>query len=116
MASYYVAEPGVYTVAYYSPQIAGQLLVLPDQTIAAPFSGQTYNNDSSANGSITGIINGINTSFTLSAPPTPPASLILMVNGLVQSAYSFSGTSIGLETPPEPGDVISASYIAPISV
>ena len=47
MASYYVAEPGVYTVVYYSPKLLDKI-VLPDQTIAAPFSGQTYNSDSSA--------------------------------------------------------------------
>ena len=114
MASYYVAQPGVYTVCYYSTQITGQQIVLVDQVISAPYNGQIFNNDSSALGTITGSINSVNTSFELSAAPTPPASLILMLNGIVQLRYSFSGTSIGLETPPNPGDVITASYIAPL--
>jgi hypothetical protein len=44
----------------------------------------SYNSDSSSNNTITGAINGVNTAFTLSAAPTVPSSLVLMVNGLVE--------------------------------
>ncbi len=96
-----VAEPGVYTVVYYSPN--GFQIVLPDQTIAAPYSGQTFNSESQPWVRLAARSNGVNTSFMLSAPPTPPRSaLFLMVNGLVVSAYSFSGTSIRPRDSPRP--------------
>jgi len=52
----------------------------------------------------------VSTAFMLSASPTPPASLVLMINGLVQLAYAFSGQQVIFETPPHAGDVISAVY------
>jgi hypothetical protein len=49
-----------------------------------------YNSDSTANGTITGLINGFNAAFTLSATPAVTTSLILMVNGRPRRKISTS--------------------------
>jgi hypothetical protein len=62
-----------------------------------------------------GIVDGSNTSFTLSQAPAPVASLSLFLNGVLQKAnldYTLSGTGIifmpGLA--PQPGDILLATY------
>lgn len=62
-----------------------------------------------------GLINGINTTFTLSASPSPAASLELMRNGLRLSSgadYSLSGNAVTffVASTPLAGDLILASY------
>jgi len=62
-----------------------------------------------------GAINGSNASFTLNAVPSPPSSLYLYRNGMLQqqgSDYTLSGNSIQFMTAstPQPGDVLLASY------
>lgn len=111
MVSYY-ALPGVYTVCYFSPQIATptQTLVLADQIISTPTNLPSFNSDSSTNGTITPSPNGVQVGFTLSAAPAPPSSLILMVNGQVINAYAFADTTVVFETPPTSGSVITAIY------
>jgi hypothetical protein len=104
----YYAPPGKYTVVYHSPQIAGQTFALTDQLIVAPAT--QFVNDSTADQSITPSPNGIATGFTLSGSPNPPASLVLMLNGLVVPAYAFSGSQVVFETPPRPGDIVTATY------
>jgi hypothetical protein len=109
---FYYTLPGIYTVVYRSPQIATPTLtlVLPDQSIVAPYNGPTYNSDSTFNGSISPSPNGVTVGFTLSGVPTPPTSLVLMLNGLVISGYAFSGQTVVLETAPLSTDVITARY------
>jgi hypothetical protein len=62
------------------------------------------------NGSLTGVIDGTNKAFNLSAVQIPPGPLLLTINGIAQFAYAFSGTEIVLETAPLVTDVISATY------
>ncbi len=62
-----------------------------------------------------GLVNGVNTSFTLMYPPSPDASLMLFRNGLRMTKgvdYTTSGNSITFLTvsTPQAGDVLSASY------
>lgn len=87
-------------------KLAINRIIAPPNNNLAP----AYNSDSSSNGTITGAINGINAAFMLSEAPAVPSSLILMVNGKVQYAYAFSNATVVLETPPNPGDVITAVY------
>lgn len=109
-ASCYVAE-GVYTFVYWSP-VTGQLTYV-DQVVVGPFNNTTpsYNNDSSANGTITGAINGTNTVFTLSAQPAPTESLIFSVNGVIQYGWTISGQVVTLATAPHTGNVLNATYV-----
>jgi hypothetical protein len=106
--SYHTAA-GTYTIVYYSPQIVGLQIVLPDQIITSP--PFTWETDSSTNGTILGVINGVNATFTLSGVPAPAASLILSVNGIVQQGFSISGAVVTLAVPPRVGSVIQARYI-----
>jgi hypothetical protein len=106
----YYTSPGIYTCVYYSTQIAGLTFVLTDQIIAPSSVQPQYNSDTTAIGTILpNNPNDIEVAFTLSATPVP-GSLILMVNGLVQYAYAFSGSTVIFETAPLTGDVITATY------
>lgn len=62
----------------------------------------------------TGVINGVNTVFTLSTPPDPPESLRLYLNGIVQTEgidYALLGDTITyIVTPPQTGDSLIAWY------
>jgi hypothetical protein len=108
-ASYYLL-PGIFTVVYNSPQIAGQTLVLADQIVSSVTNLPQFNNDSSAAGTIKPSPNGVRTGFTLSAAPMPPASLVLMVNGQVIEKYALSNNQVVFETAPSPTSVITAVY------
>jgi hypothetical protein len=110
-ASYFV-RPGVYSVVYYSTQIATptQTLVLTDQAITGPTNLPQFNSDSTVNGTIHPNPDGAAVSFTLSAAPNPPASLVLTLNGLLVPAYAFAGQTVILQTPPPAGSVLSATY------
>jgi hypothetical protein len=110
-ASYYAAQ-GIYTCVYWSTQIAGLQVVLPDQAIVPPNPGADFNSDSSANGTITGTIDGRNTVFTLSAAPVVPGSLIFMVNGLAQVGFTLAGAVVTLAVAPRAGDVLTAVYVS----
>ena len=105
----YHAAAGTYTIIYYSPQIVGLQVVLTDQIITSP--PFTWENDSSTNGTILGVIDGVNTTFTLSGTPAPAASLILSVNGIVQQGFSVSDNTVTLAVPPRVGSIIDARYI-----
>jgi len=64
---------------------------------------------------LTGAVNGTNTTFTVSAVPTPSSSLALYRNGILQQAsvdYTISGNTIQFLTvsTPQPGDTLLASY------
>jgi hypothetical protein len=108
----YYALPGVYTVCYFSPQIATptQTLVLTDQIISTETNLPSFNSDSTFNGTITPAPNGVTVGFNLSAAPAPPSSLILMVNGQVINAYAFANSTVIFETAPTAGSVITATY------
>lgn len=108
----YYALPGIYTVVYYSTQIATptQTLVLTDQIISTPTNLPQFNSDSTINGTIQPAPDGVTVGFNLSAAPALPASLILCVNGQVINAYAFANTTVIFETPPTAGSVITATY------
>jgi hypothetical protein len=110
-ASYY-AQPGLYTVCYFSTQIAapGQQIILTDQAITGPTNLPQFNSDTTINGTIRPGCDGVTVAFTLSAAPNPPASLKLMLNGLLVSAYAFAGSTVVLQSPPPAGSVLSATY------
>lgn len=61
-----------------------------------------------------GVINGVNAVFTLANAPSPAASLILTLNGLVQYAggvsYTLAGNQITYAVAPLVGDVHRAWY------
>jgi len=62
-----------------------------------------------------GIVDGSNTIFTLSATPDPPSSLAVYRNGLLQKVaqdYTFGGRTVQFTTAstPQPGDTLLASY------
>jgi len=62
-----------------------------------------------------GIVDGSNTVFTLSATPNPPTSLAVYRNGLLQKVtqdYTFGGNTVQFTaaSTPQPGDTLLASY------
>lgn len=62
-----------------------------------------------------GIVDGANTTFSLSATPSPASSLAVYRNGLLQDLtqdYTISGQTIQFATAdtPQPGDTLLASY------
>jgi hypothetical protein len=64
---------------------------------------------------ITGIVDGANTTFSLSAVPNPAASLVFYRNGMLQKAgldFTLTNSSIQFFTAstPQPGDTLLASY------
>jgi hypothetical protein len=64
---------------------------------------------------LTGIVDGANTRFSLTATPSPASSLAVYRNGVLQKAgldYPLSDATINFEavSTPQPGDTILASY------
>lgn len=62
-----------------------------------------------------GLVNGVNTVFTVMYPPAPPSSLLVFRNGLRMNQgvdYSINGNTITFLTvsTPQAGDLLSASY------
>jgi len=62
-----------------------------------------------------GIVDGANTSFTLSALPNPVSSLAVFRNGVLQKTgqdYTFTGSAIQFvaAAAPQPGDTLLAGY------
>jgi hypothetical protein len=109
----YYAPAGIYTVVYYSTQIAGQTLVLIDQILQGPAPLPTqYNADSSTAGTISPLPDGIETQFNLSAVPSPSQSLVFSINGLVVSAYTLLPglLTVVLPTAPHAGALLMATY------
>jgi hypothetical protein len=98
---------GVYTIMSYAPGVL--TVITPDQTVTSPEQAG-YKNDSSNTGTITGAINGSNTVFVLSATPTPPSTLIFVLNGLIQAGYTVSGSTVTLAVAPSAGSLLNALY------
>lgn len=60
-----------------------------------------------------GTVNSSNTAFTLANTPSPGASLMFFVNGILQAVtvdYTLSTATITCTTAPETGAVLLASY------
>jgi len=60
-----------------------------------------------------GLVNGVNTVFTLSKAPTKANAILVMLNGLGQAQggdYALSGTTVNFVTAPSGADVIMAAY------
>jgi hypothetical protein len=112
--SYYLPT-GIFAIVYYSPQIAGLQVVLPDQIVARPDNNVTslFNFDTSLpGGGITGAIDGVNKLFLLSGTANPGTSLIFLINGLgVGEQFSFDGHQILFDTfAPPVGTILAAHY------
>jgi hypothetical protein len=108
--AFYYTSPGAYSIIYYSPQI--QTVILLDQLIVQPANtfATTWNNDSSNAGTISGAVNGSNVTFILSAAPTPSASLLFTINGVVQYGWTISGSTVTLAVAPHTGNILNAIY------
>lgn len=77
-------------------------------------SGTTWVQDLSGSG-LTGLINGSNTAFTLSATPAQASSVSVFVNGVrerLTTHYSLSGTTLTFVTAPATDDTIEVTYIS----
>ncbi len=64
---------------------------------------------------LTGIVDGSNTSFSLSATPNPASSLAVYRNGMLETAgVDFTASGAGIHflavSTPQPGDTLLASY------
>lgn len=62
-----------------------------------------------------GVMNGLNTTFTLANAPSPATSLLLYLNGLLMNQgldYTINGSTItfALTSTPQAGDLLEASY------
>lgn len=67
------------------------------------------------NESLSGIVDGANTSFALSTPPDPASSLAMYRNGMLQKAgqdYNLTGNTVQFvaAATPQPGDTLLAAY------
>lgn len=65
--------------------------------------------------SLTGIVDGSNTSFALSTPPDPASSLAVYRNGMLQKSsqdYNLTGNTVQFvaAATPQPGDTLLATY------
>jgi hypothetical protein len=60
----------------------------------------------------TGVVNGVNASFTLASSPNPTSSLFVYRNGLRQANYALSGNTITFTAgqSPQTGDTLVCSY------
>lgn len=61
-----------------------------------------------------GSVNGVNTSFALSATPHSAKSVVLSVDGLIMRQgldYSVSGSTISMTTAPVAGQQLYAIYL-----
>ena len=62
-----------------------------------------------------GTINGTNAVFTLAAPPSPAASLMLFLNGLMQTPggndFTLAGGTVTFAEAPDPGATLLAHYV-----
>jgi hypothetical protein len=97
---------GTYTVVYVHPQIGEIALV--DQQVAQ--IGTVPNIQVEAP---SGAINGTNTAFNLSFTPSPANSLLLFLNGILQTkgtAYTLAGSVITFTVAPSIGSVLNAQY------
>lgn len=65
--------------------------------------------------SLTGIVDGANTSFAVSTPPDPASSLAVYRNGMLQKSgqdYNLTGNTVQFlaAATPQPGDTLLATY------
>lgn len=89
---------------------ATKTFTLPSSSGTLMSSG-SYAQDSG----ITGAVNGVNLTFTLSFTPTSIASVTVFIDGLAQiqatgQDYTISGTTITMVTAPATGQKIYATY------
>jgi len=102
---------GTYTIVYVHPQMG--TIILPDQQPASIGAAPNVRLDSSAAGSISGVIDGNNRLFTLTSIPNPSGSLLLFLNGINQipgTSYTITGNTITFTNPPATGGVLVAFY------
>jgi hypothetical protein len=105
----FYCAPSIVTIVYTSPQI--QQVVLVDQCIVQPDGALApqYQSDSTANGTLGSA--GFGGIYTTSATPSPVTSLIVTVNGIVQTGWSFSAPrTLELAAVPQSTDVVAAVY------
>jgi hypothetical protein len=108
----YLSDAQLYTIVVVSPLIV--TLVLPDQSVGGSGgSGFTPVQASTAAGTIAGVIDGVNTVFTL--PSTPAAgSLALSQQGInltLNVGYTIVAATVTLAVAPQAGDGLNANYL-----
>jgi hypothetical protein len=113
--------PGRAAVINQAGQIDGATGNLGDCVLVDGSSGPCGTGGGGAGGSFAdaetpvGIVNGVNTVFTLAAAPSPASSLEFFRNGLLQRQgvdYQLSGSTVTffLASIPESGDLLVVSY------
>ena len=92
--SFYVAN-GTYDIQYYGGSLSEQLIE-SDIIIGPPVINYGPTN-------LSGIVDGVNTIFTLGATPASPLEIIISLGGVIMKQgldYTLSGTTITFITPP----------------
>lgn len=93
------------TITFVSAPLTGDVLQVYYSSSGSGGGGGGFNNNDIVP---TGAINGSNTVFTLPATPTPAASLMLFLNGILQQPggvdYTLSGSTITYVLAPLVGD------------
>jgi len=70
-------------------------------------------NDIVWNERLSGVIDGVNSTFTLQYQPSTPDSLMVFLNGVLQEPevdFTLTGSTIEMENPPQIGGKITATY------
>jgi hypothetical protein len=96
-----------------SIHLAGRGLVTPADLSKEYTVGDVIEADGQPSGGGIGIVDGSNTTFTLSYYPLGPAAVNLFLNGLYQAPgadYTLNGKVITLNAPPQAGDRVRVAY------
>lgn len=96
------------SVRLHAPGLAARAGLSKEYTV-----GDVTEADGSASSGGIGVVDGNNTTFTLSYNPLGNAAVNLFVNGLYQSQgddYTLNGKIITFVNPPQPGDHVRVAY------
>jgi len=102
--SFYVAN-GTYDIQYYGGSLSEQLIE-SDIIIGPPVINYGPTN-------LSGIVDGVNTIFTLGATPASPLEIIISLGGVIMKQgldYTLSGTTITFITPPFINTIIQSFF------
>lgn len=73
-------------------------------------AGSRFLNEGQVIETPSGSINGGNSTFTLAFVPDDGTSVALYLDGLLETAYSITGQTITMTTPPSVGQTLKAIY------
>lgn len=92
-----------------SPVVSGDELTAEETILVQNLNAGTYENITP-----TGAVNGVNTTFTLPASPSPAASLEFRLNGQVLKAggedYTLVAATVTTVIAPPEGSILTASF------